>query len=140
VLRKLRVMVDWTFELIFPRDLSLVLPPAEDVLREIHLTEGVLLFEKGGECRAFFYVRSGSITLTAPGEAPRVLPKGVIIDQAFLDGKQCWGWTAVAAESTGLTALRGRALKLLQTELRLTARTLRRGGVRAVCSCGSGRS
>ena len=26
VMRKLRVMIDWTFELVFPRDLSLVLP------------------------------------------------------------------------------------------------------------------
>jgi NADH:ubiquinone reductase (H+-translocating) len=123
VLRKLRVVTDWTFELIFPRDLSIVLPPAEDVLRAIHLTEGELLFAEGAPCRAFFYVRSGAITLTVPGAEPRVLKKGTVIDQAFLDGKQCWIGRAVAAESAGLTAIRGRALKLLQTELRLTVRT-----------------
>jgi NADH dehydrogenase len=122
VLRKLRVMTDWTFELVFPRDLSIVLPPAEDVLRAIHLTKDELLFAHGTECRAFFHVRSGSVRLTVPGAEPRLLPRGTVIDQAFLDEKGCWRGTAVAAESTGLTAIRGRALKLLQTELRLSAR------------------
>lgn len=122
VLRKLRVMVDWTFELVFPRDLSIVIPPADDVLRAIHLVKDELLFTQGTECRAFFYVRTGAITLTTRGGEPRRLPKGTIIDQAFLDEHGCWTGTAVAAESTGLTAIRGRALKLLQTELQLTAR------------------
>ncbi|HSI10188.1 MAG TPA: copper transporter, partial [Rariglobus sp.] len=121
VLRKLRVMTDWTFELIFPRDLSIVLPPAEDLLREIHLIKGELLFAQGASCRAFFYVRSGAITLTVPGEEPRLLPKGTLIDQAYLDENNAWCWTATAAESAGLTAIRGRALKLLRDELKLTA-------------------
>ena len=123
VLRKLRVMTDWTFELIFPRDLSIVLPPAEDLLREIHLIKGELLFAQGASCRAFFYVRSGAITLTAPGQEPRSLPKGTLIDQAYLDAGNTWRWTATAAESAGLTAIRGRALKLLRDELKLTATT-----------------
>jgi NADH:ubiquinone reductase (H+-translocating) len=122
VLRKLRVMVDWSFELVFPRDLSVVLPPPDDVLRAIHLVKDESLFDRGGGCRAFFYVRNGAIRLSAPGEEPVVLPAGTIIDQAFLDERGRWRWTAVAAESTGLTAIRGRALQLLQTELQLTAR------------------
>lgn len=123
VLRKLRVMTDWTFELIFPRDLSIVLPPAEDLLREIHLIKGELLFAQGAACRAFFYVRSGAITLTAPGQEPRSLPKGTLIDQAYLDENNAWRWTASATESAGLTAIRGRALKLLRDELKLIATT-----------------
>lgn len=117
VLRKLRVMTDWTFELIFPRDLSIVLPPAEDLLREIHLIKGELLFAQGASCRAFFYVRSGAITLTAPGQEPRFLTKGTLIDQSFLDENNAWRWTASATESAGLTAIRGRALKLIRNEL-----------------------
>jgi NADH:ubiquinone reductase (H+-translocating) len=122
--RRLRVMIDWTFELVFPRDLSLVLPPPEDLLRAIHLVKDELLFERGMPCRAFFYLKSGSLRLTAPGEAPRVLPKGSIIDQALVDETGCWLWTAEALESANLTAIRGRAHKLLQTDLKLVSRTL----------------
>ncbi len=122
VLRRLRVMIDWTFELVFPRDLSLVLPPPEDLLRAIHLVKDELLFARGAQCRAFFYVRGGSVVLSAPGEPERVLGKGAILDQALLDEKGCWRWTVTAAESSDLTAIRGRALKLLKTELQLTSR------------------
>jgi NADH dehydrogenase len=122
VLRRLRVMIDWTFELIFPRDLSIVLPPPEETLRAIHLIKDELLFERGAQCRAFFYLRTGALLLTAPGEIARILPKGSILDQTLLGTDGRWRWTAVATESSDLTAIRGRALKLLQTELLLSAR------------------
>jgi NADH dehydrogenase len=122
--RRLRVMINWTFELIFPRDLSVVLPPPEDLLRAIHLVKDELLFERGAPCRAFFYLRGGSVRLTAPDGETRVLPKGSVIDQALLDEEDRWLWTAVAAESADLTAIRGRALKLLKTELQLRSRPL----------------
>ncbi len=124
LMRRLRVMIDWTFEVVFPRDLSVVLPPPEDVLRAIHLVEDELLFERGAECRAFFYLRNGSVRLTAKDGTTRVLPRGSVIDQSLVDAEGRWRWTAVAAESADLTAIRGRALKLLQTELQLVRRAL----------------
>ena len=123
VLRRLRVMIDWTFELIFPRDLSVVLPPPEDVLRAIHLVKDELLFEHGATCRAFFYLRSGSVLLSSPDGATRILSKGAVLDQGLLDDAGRWRWTARAAESADLTAIRGRALKLLRTELQLSPRS-----------------
>ena len=99
-----------------------MLPPPEDLLRAIHLVKDELLFARGAQCRAFFYVRGGSVVLSAPGEPERVLGKGAILDQALLDEKGCWRWTVTAAESSDLTAIRGRALKLLKTELQLTSR------------------
>jgi hypothetical protein len=46
-----------------------------------------------------------------------LLPTGSLIDQSFLDENNAWRWTATAAESAGLTAIRGRALKLIRNEL-----------------------
>jgi len=122
VMRKLRVMTDWTFELIFPRDLSLVLPPAEDILRAIHLGPGETLFQRGKSCRAFFYLRRGRLALSAPDTAPRELAAGAVIDQSELDADGLWRCDAVAVESVDLVAIRGRALQLLQAELRLVSR------------------
>lgn len=122
LLRKLRVMIDWTFEIIFPRDLSLLLPPPDEIVRPIHLEKGELLFGRGDPCRAFYYLRRGSVTLGAEGEADRVLTTGAIIDQAELDAHKHWRTRAVAAESSDVVVIRGRAHELLQKELRLTAR------------------
>ncbi len=122
VMRKLRVMIDWTFELVFPRDLSLVLPPPEDILRAVHLGAGETLFRRGKTCRTFFYLKRGRLTLTAPDVAPRELTAGAVIDQAELDAAGCWRCDAVAAESIDLVAIRGRAFQLLKTELRLVSR------------------
>lgn len=123
VLRKLRVMIDWTFELIFPRDLSLLLPPPDEILRPIHLEKGEVLFARGDPCRAFYYVKRGGIALQAAGGGePRLLGTGAIIDQAEVDANGHWAAGAVAAESSDVVVIRGRAHEMLQGELKLTSR------------------
>ncbi len=121
-LRKLRVVMDWTLELFFPRDLALMFPPAEDILRAIHLEAGEPLFRRGDACRAVFYVRRGAFALTVPGEPPRTLAAGAVIDQDELDAAGLWRCDAVATQSCDVTVFRGRALELLRTELRLVRR------------------
>ena len=119
--RKLRVMIDWTMELIFTRDIGLVLPPAEDILRAIHLEKDETLIARGDEVRAFFYVRRGTIALTGADGITRSLPAGSVIDQAYLGGKNAWPVEATAAESSDIMVFRGRALELLRKDLRFVA-------------------
>jgi hypothetical protein len=59
VVRKLRVMIDWTFDLIFPRDISQIMPPPDDAVRAIHLEKGETLFIQGTPARGFFYIKDG---------------------------------------------------------------------------------
>lgn len=118
-LRKLRVMIDWTFDLVFPRDLSLVLPPPEEVLRSIHLGRDEVLFERGVPSRAYFYVRKGEIRLTAPGEPDRLLGPGAVIDQAHVDETGDWTAGATATGGADVVVLRGAAFELLRKRLRL---------------------
>ena len=121
-LRKLRVMIDWTFDLIFPRDISLLLPPPDDPLRSIHLEEGEELFARGQRCRAFFYVKAGSLKIERPGEEPQVFAAGSVIDQDEVGPDNCWTCTATASERTDIVVFRGRALELLRTDLKLVKR------------------
>ncbi|MFT3781927.1 MAG: FAD-dependent oxidoreductase [Nibricoccus sp.] len=118
MLRRLRVMIDWTFELFFPRDISVVLPPPEDLLRSIHLEEGEALFERGDKPRGFFFVRSGSIRIQKNTGAYEDFLAGSVLDQELIGGE---GWTcsAVANESSDVVVFRGRALELLKKYLRL---------------------
>ena len=120
--RRFRVMIDWTFDLFFARDISVVLPPQDEIVRAIHLEKGESLFEVGQTLRAIFYVKRGALTLQSPGGHVQTLEAGDILDQAFADGQGTWQAGAAAAESTDLIVIRGRALELLKTQLRLVKR------------------
>jgi NADH dehydrogenase len=122
LMRKLRVMIDWTFDLVFPRDISQILPPPEDVVRAIHLEKGETLFTRGALCRGFFYLRQGSLVLSAPGLPDRPLAAGSVIDQSEVDSSRLWEATAVASEPSDLVVFRGRALEVLLKDLRLVRR------------------
>ncbi len=121
-MRKLRVMIDWTFDLVFPRDISQLLPPPEDVVRAIHLEKGENLFVQGTPCRSFFFVRTGSLTLSSPGLPDRAVATGSVIDQMELDSSNLWESTGTAAEPTDLVVFRGRLLEYLRRDLRLSKR------------------
>jgi NADH:ubiquinone reductase (H+-translocating) len=122
IVRKLRVMIDWTFDLVFPRDISQIMPPPMDVIRSIHLEKGEALFLQGTPARGFFYIRKGSLTISAKGLPDRVLPTGTVIDQAELDSSSLWEATGTAAEPTDLVVFRGRLLEFLRGELRIVKR------------------
>ena len=121
-LRKLRVVIDWTFELVFPRDISLLLPPPDEPLRSIHLEQGEALFARGERCRAYFYVKAGSLMRDRPGAGAEVLPAGSVIDQALVGADGLWTGTVSARERCDVIVFRGRALELLRTDLRLVKR------------------
>lgn len=120
--RKLRVVVDWTFDLLFARDVSLVLPPPDDVLRAIHLEEGEELFDAGDPCRGVYYVRTGEVVLTWEDGSERNYPAGDIIHREALDDRGCWRGRTHAKVSTDIVVFRELALKLLQEELELRPR------------------
>jgi len=120
--RKLRVMIDWTFDLVFPRDISQILPPPEDAIRAIHLEKGETLFARGTPCRGFFYLRHGGLTLSAPGLPDRPVRAGAVVDQGELDSSSMWESSAAATEPSDLVVFRGRALEYLRKELRVVKR------------------
>jgi NADH dehydrogenase len=121
-MRKLRVMIDWTFDLVFPRDISQLLPPPEDVVRSIHLEKGETLFTQGTPCRGFFFVRQGALTLSTHGLPDRPVGAGSVIDQGDLDSSNSWEATGTAAEPCDLVVFRGRLLEYLRRDLRLMKR------------------
>jgi NADH dehydrogenase len=122
--RKLRVMIDWTMELIFPPDISVLLPPPDEVMRPIHLESDEVLFEKGSTARAVFYVRKGAVTLSATASKPeRTISSGEVIDRDEADEHSLWTCTARATETSDIIVFRGRAFALMRDELKLSARS-----------------
>jgi len=120
--RKLRVMIDWTFDLVFPRDISQIMPPPMDLVRAIHLEKGETLFTQGTPCRGFFFIKKGALTLSTQGLPDRPVAAGSVIDQAELDSSNLWEATGTASEASDLVVFRGRLLEYLRKDLRLTKR------------------
>ena len=121
--RKLKVVIDWTIEIIFPPDISVILPPPDEVMRPIHLEAGEPLFEKGALARAVYYVRKGSVTLSASADQPeRIIRSGEVIDRDEADADQQWKCGAIAAETTDVIVFRGRAYALMRDELKMSPR------------------
>ena len=120
-MRRLRVTIDWTFDLIFPRDISVLLPRPDEVMRSAHLEKDEVLFSAGDPCRSYFYVRRGALRLTGPGRKPSTLPAGSVLDQDIgADG--VWEVTAHATEPSDIVVFRGAAFRLLQHDLKLVRR------------------
>lgn len=125
VMRRLRVTIDWTFEAIFARDISVVLPPPDEPLRAAHLEQGEPMARRGDLMRAVGYVRSGCLEARTESGAATRLPAGTVVDQAWADEHGRWRADIVAVESSDLTIFRGRALELLRGDLRLAPRGAR---------------
>lgn len=115
-------MIDWTMELFFPRDISLLLPPPEELLREIHVMTGECLFRLGQSMGACFFLRSGSIELTAADGKKTILGARSVLDSALADAAGIWTVDARATEPSNLMIFRGRALELLRKDVRLVPR------------------
>lgn len=110
--RKLRVMIDWTLDLFFPRDIALFQPKPTQLLQEIHLEKGDELFEAGEPARSLYVVKSGRIELLdGNGKVLRTLSAGDQIGKQTLLAKMCWPFDAIAAESTTLVAVSGKVFE-----------------------------
>ena len=112
--RKLRVMVDWTFELFFPRDVSLLVPPPEEPLRPVHYRKDESLFTPRTHARSFIAVQRGRVTVTQDGQPAREFGPGQMLDGSLQDADGCWTCEAIASEPTDVLIVRGAALALFQ--------------------------
>jgi NADH dehydrogenase len=112
--RKLRVMVDWTLELFFPRDVSLLVPPPEEPLRPVHYRKDESLFSAGSHARKFIAVQRGHISVRRDGQAVQEFGPGEMLDGSLQDADGCWTCEAIATEPTDVLIVRGAALALFQ--------------------------
>jgi NADH dehydrogenase len=114
--RKLRVMVDWTFELFFSRDVSLLIPPPEDALRPVHYRKDEPLFLPRTTARSFIAVQRGRVTIQRDGAAPEEVGAGEMLDGRFQDDAGRWTCAATATEPTDVLVVRGAALELFRSQ------------------------
>ena len=116
--RKLRVVLEWTLNLFFPRDLNALAlqPTARHGM--VHLEAGETLFRQGDPSSVFYVVESGHIRLTRCDEqgcteASDLLGAGQHFGEGSLLRRAERATTAVAVEPTTVLSFPAREFGLL---------------------------
>ena len=107
--RKVRVVLDWTLDLFFPRDVSLFRPRYTQPVEDIYLEKGDVVFHAGEPAFSFYVVKSGRIELhDDEGNLVRTASTGEHFGRRALLQNRTWRLTATAAEASTLISLSAR--------------------------------
>lgn len=107
--RKLRVMIDWTLDLFFPRDITLLQPAPTRLLAEMHLEAGDQVFRAGEPARSLYVVKVGKLELRdGKGAVLRTVGAGEQLGKQTLREGRAWAFEAVVVEPTTLVAVSAR--------------------------------
>ncbi len=103
--RKLRVILDWTLDLFFPRDLNHLSPRFTKPVKEIYLETGDVLFHAGEPAFSFYLVKHGMVELL-DGEqtVQRIAAGGYFGERALLEDG-IWRFAARAAQPSNLVSI-----------------------------------
>lgn len=104
--RKLRVVMDWSLDLFFPRDIAVLQPKPTRLLSEMHLESGDCLFHAGDPARRLYILKSGKLELRdKAGKVLRTLTPGHQLGKHTLTLRKPWAFTAIAVEPTTLVSV-----------------------------------
>lgn len=103
--RKVRVAIDWTLDLFFPRDINQLSPRFSQLLKEIYLESGDTLFHAGEPAFSLYVVREGSIELSDEQTVVSTHQPGDYFGERALLGDGRWRFTARAATPTHLVSI-----------------------------------
>ncbi|MEM9026359.1 MAG: cyclic nucleotide-binding domain-containing protein, partial [Verrucomicrobiota bacterium] len=103
--RKFRVMIDWTLDLFFPRDINVISPRYSRSLQEVYLEEGNILFNPGEPAFSFYVVKTGRIDIVDGDELIKTIRAGEFFGERALFEDDTWRFQAIARQPTTLIAL-----------------------------------
>jgi len=106
--RKVRVLLDWTLDLFFPRDLNHLSPRHSNPVKEMYLEKGDILFEQGEPVFSFYVVKSGEVELCENGETIQRIRSGGYFGERALLGDGIWHYRARASEPAHLVSIPAR--------------------------------
>jgi NADH dehydrogenase len=111
--RKLGVVFDWTLELFFKRNISVVAPQTSESFPEVHLEKGDVLFHASEPALFFYIVKSGRIELRRDDLVVMSLGNGEHFGEWALLHDQSWLFTAAASEPTALVIINRKAFQTM---------------------------
>ncbi|MDF1814183.1 MAG: FAD-dependent oxidoreductase [Verrucomicrobiales bacterium] len=108
--RKTRVIIDWTLDLFFPRDINLLNPRYTKVYQEVHLEAGDRLFSTGEPAFSLYVVKEGEIELRDGDDAVRTIGPGDFFGERALVHGSGYVYDAVSPVETQLVSVSGEVI------------------------------
>lgn len=106
--RKIRVLLDWTLDFFFPKDINVLSPRYSMLFKEIHLEKGHILFRKDDPAFSFYIIKNGGIEISDEKGVVTVLTSGDYFGEQALMGDGIWHFDAVATEPSTLVSIPAR--------------------------------
>ena len=103
--RKLKVFIEWTLELLFPRDISLLDIKMTEVVGRVHLEKGDPVYHIGDPAFSFYVIEKGKLELSDEHGPVLVLTQGHHFGERELLQDTKRQFNATALEPTTLLAL-----------------------------------
>jgi NADH dehydrogenase len=103
--RKLKVFIEWSLELLFPRDISLLDVKMTKVVGRVHLEKGDPVYHIGDPASSFYIVEKGKVELSDGNGPVRALTAGHHFGERELLQKLKRQFNATALEPTTLLSL-----------------------------------
>ncbi|HLQ45114.1 MAG TPA: CBS domain-containing protein, partial [Planctomycetaceae bacterium] len=108
--RKLRVVIDWTLELFFPRDLNYLDLQRTEPIEHLHLNAGETLFRQGEQSHTFYVIQEGTMQLSRRDAIGQILQQtdlttGDHFGEGSLLGDGVRATTAIAQSGCTLLAI-----------------------------------
>lgn len=118
--RRLRVTIDWTLDLFFPRDINLLSPRYTKLFQQVHLEPNDKLFHRGEPAFSLYVVKTGQIDLVDEnGVAVRSVEKGDFFGERALVYGGGYIYDAVSQGPSELVSISGDVvMPFLQTSRR----------------------
>lgn len=102
---KLRVVVDWTMDIFFPKDINLLNPRYSRPLRDMHLEPGDVLFTAGEPAFSLYFIKEGTIEIRDGERLVKAIHAGDYFGERALLEDRIWRYTAVAQTQCSLVGL-----------------------------------
>jgi NADH dehydrogenase len=103
--RKLKVFIEWSLDLLFPRDISLLDIKMTEVVGRVHLEKGDPVYHIGDPAFSFYVIEKGSVELSDGNGPVRALAPGHSFGERELLQKLKRQFNVTALEPTTLLAL-----------------------------------
>jgi NADH:ubiquinone reductase (H+-translocating) len=103
--RKLRVVIDWTMELFFPRDINLLNPRYTRVLKQVYLEPGSVLFRKGDPAFSLYIVKSGCVEIGDESGLVQSIGPGEYFGERALLEDRVWQFNGRTSQPTVLVSI-----------------------------------
>jgi len=113
--RKIRVLIDWTLDLFFSREISVIQAESKNLIQDTHFEKGDLLLQENDPYESFYILKKGSVYCFHGDHYFKKLGDGEALGGKEFTENDRWTVRAVAAEPSTVIAVRRQVWNALLT-------------------------